>query len=142
MHMVKYRCIFQNHFLRKHKDQHFQDVKDKHLVMQQPKWTQPTVMAQPGSFDTSVMENISEDGDRDLDDHLDFEDLPQEEDPYIRLKDDYGDFLGRLESVHHVSQSAVAEIAAEVFRLSNRVLANCLEKVEENLGKIVLVPVF
>jgi hypothetical protein len=120
--------------LRKHKNQQFQDVKEKHLVKQQPVWvSQPAVQAQLVPSSISVIDNISED--EEIDEDLDVEDLQQERDPYLRIRDDYGDFLGRLESVHHVSQQAVVEIAAEVFRLSNRVLTHCMQQVEEDLGK-------
>jgi hypothetical protein len=71
-----------------------------------------------------------------VDDDLDLEDFQQEDDPYLRFRDDYCDFLGRLESVHHVSQPAVVEIAAEIFRLSSRVLTHCMEQVADNLGNV------
>ncbi len=127
--------IFQNHFLRKHKSQDLQDVKEKHLVQQEPlRVSLPAVQEQPSSLDISAMDSVSENGE--VDDDLDLEDFQQEDDPYLRFRDDYCDFLGRLESVHHVSQPAVVEIAAEIFRLSSRVLTHCMEQVADNLGNV------
>ncbi len=76
-------------------------------------------------------------GDEDFDtdeDDCDDQDITPE--TFQHLKDDYGDFLGRLESVHHVSQAAVQEIAAEVLNLSNRVLTHTLDQVSKELGSL------
>jgi hypothetical protein len=124
--------LFQNHFLRKHRDHGVEDVKEKHLVRQQP-----TVSAlHSGSEDHEIpLEITSEDAEFDESTTDSEPELQTAPDTYTSIADDYGNFLCRLEAVHHVPQRAVGEIASEVLKISSRVLAHTIGQVGTNLGK-------
>ncbi len=115
-------------------------MKVKHLVT-----LPPMVVSEPEAQPNDIPsdQQLGNDGDAgdlhvdDVDDSEEHDDVPLtiSEDTYLQLRDNYGDFLGRLESVHHVSQQAVHEIATEVLKLSSRVLSHCMNQVAENLGR-------
>ena len=112
-------------------------MKDQHLVLQQPsvnhQTEKETVEASSDLHDHEMEDCEIADSDPDPDSEAPTQEFSPE--GYTRLRDEYGNFLCRLEAMHHVPQRAVGLIASEVLKISSQVLSHTVEQVGTSLGR-------
>ncbi len=131
--------LFQNHYRRLHKNAVEQDVKDSFCIVEHPVVAQQEASAPSESEDIpDAHHQYSQDDDVTMGDISDDATSQAQENLsefVASSKDDFGNFLCKLESVYHVPQQAVAEIASEVHKISSRVHTFTKEQVQTDLGR-------
>jgi gamma-glutamyl-gamma-aminobutyrate hydrolase PuuD len=50
------------------------------------------------------------------------------------FREQFGNFLNRLETSHHVSQTAITEITKELLAVTNSMHSQTIKKVAQSLG--------